>query len=232
VASGPVTSTRDGQVIENLDVRGTITVRNNNVTIRNVRVDGGGAAYAISYPDGVSGLVVEDSEIFNFGTASIGGNVDGYTARRLDVHHSGGDGFKAGTGTSIESCWVHFLGTAAGAHADGVQVSDGSRVVIRGNFFDMPVGVAGTNSNAAVFVAPDFGAIDDVLVEGNWMDGGNYTVFSAAKTGHAWSAWATNLVVRDNLIGRDYNYGPVSVGGPSTTWTNNRWWDTLAVINA
>jgi hypothetical protein len=219
-ASGSIATTRDGQVIENVSVTGTITVRHNNVTIRNFRVDGNGAWYPVVYEAGRSGLVLEDGEVSDYDSAAVGGNFSDYTARRLDVHDSHGDGLKADTNVLIESCWVHHLGTAAGAHADGVQVSSGSHIVIRGNFFDMPSGVSGYASNAAVFTGRDFGPIDDVLVEGNWLNGGNYTLFIDA----------TNVVVRDNLFGRDYQYGlRATYPGSSYTWTNNRWWDTLAV---
>jgi len=202
-------------------VSGTITVRNNNVTIRNFRVDGNGTWYPIVYESGHSGLVLEDGEVLDYDSAAVGGNFGNYTARRLEVHESVGDGFKADSNVLIESCWVYHLGTGAGSHADGVQISSGSNITIRGNFFDMPANVAGYESNANVFAGPDFGPISNLVVEGNWLDGGNYTLFIDA----------TNVTVRDNLFGRDYNYGPSNMVGNSYTWTNNRWWDTLALIN-
>jgi len=220
VPSGSITTTRDGQVIENVSVSGTITVRNNNVTIRNFRVDGNGTWYPIVYESGHSGLVLEDGEVLDYDSAAVGGNFGNYTARRLEVHESVGDGFKADSNVLIESCWVYHLGTGAGSHADGVQISSGSNITIRGNFFDMPANVAGYESNANVFAGPDFGPISNLVVEGNWLDGGNYTLFIDA----------TNVTVRDNLFGRDYNYGPSNMVGNSYTWTNNRWWDTLALI--
>ena len=39
----------------------------------------------------------------------------------------------------------------------------------------------------------------------------------------------TNCVVRNNLFGRDYNFGVKRVGS-GTTWTNNRWWDTNELL--
>jgi polygalacturonase len=113
-----------------------------------------------------------------------------------------------------------------GSHADGVQISAGANIVIRGNFFDMPVKVDGTNSNAAIFAKEDFGQIDNVLIERNWMNGGNYTLFITTKDGDP----CTNVVVRDNLFGRDYRYGAKTIKGDTNIWENNRWWDTLTLI--
>jgi len=219
VSSGSITTTRDGQVIENVSVSGTITVRNNNVTIRNFRLDGNGTTYPIGYESGHTGLVIEDGEVFDYDAAVVGGNFTNYTARRLNVHDGTGDGFKAMGNVTIESSYVHHLGTSPSSHADGVQASGGSGLTIRNNNFDMPKGLAGYTNSCAIFVAPDFGPISNVLIEGNWLNGGDYTVHIDA----------TNAVVRDNLFGRDYEYGPKAMYG-TYTWTNNRWMDTLALI--
>jgi len=102
-------------------VSGTITVRNNNVTIRNFRLDGNGTTYPIGYESGHTGLVIEDGEVFDYDAAVVGGNFTNYTARRLNVHDGTGDGFKAMGNVTIESSYVHHLGTSPSSHADGVQ---------------------------------------------------------------------------------------------------------------
>jgi hypothetical protein len=223
-ASGEIEVTKDGAVIENLLVRGTILVRANNVTIRNVIVDAAGALYGIRCEDAnFTGTLIEDVEVANAASTGVYGSH--YTARRVHVHHIGADGFKAGDNVLIEASLVSHVGLTPGAHADGVQISGGIGIVIRGNRFDMPVDLTGTSSNGPVFIKPDFSAIDDVLIEDNWINGGNFSVFMADKVG----AWATNVRVRGNYFGRDYRYGTARLG-PGTVWEENYWADTGAPL--
>jgi hypothetical protein len=210
--------TQDGTVIENLYVRGMITVAANNVTIRNVVIDATGLLYGIRCIDDVySGTLIEDAEVANASSTGIYGL--NFTARRLNIHHIGSDGLKAQGNVVVEDSWFHHLGTTAGAHADGVQISRGSGFVIRRNFFDIPIDVEGTSSNAAVFVKPDFGLIDNVLIDDNWMNGGNYTI----------AVDATNVVVRGNYFGSDYRFGALRTIG-SILWEENYWADTGAPL--
>jgi hypothetical protein len=214
----------DGAVIQNLYVLGTITVRANNVTLRNMVVDPGGAPYGIRADNSAfSGTVIEDAEVLNADAAGVYG--DNFTARRLNVHHGGADGIKAGSNCIIEDSWIHELGNIPGTHADGIQVDGGTGIVIRRNFIDMPVRVDGTESNAAVFIKPDFAPIDSVLIEDNWMNGGNFTVFLATKDG----VGPTNVTVRRNYFGRDFLYG-VRCLTAGSVWQQNYWWDTGALI--
>ncbi|MDF1837549.1 MAG: hypothetical protein P1V35_06765, partial [Planctomycetota bacterium] len=102
---GGMTITQDGTVVENVFVRGTIVVEADNVTIRNFKIDPGGTPYAIRANNGNTGLVIEDGELMNVSSAHIyGGN---FEARRLNLHDSGGDGFKCTTDVLVEECWVH-----------------------------------------------------------------------------------------------------------------------------
>jgi hypothetical protein len=216
--SGPITVTQDGSVVQDVDVRGSITIRASHVTVRNFRITTGGA-YGIRVAASAGAVVIEDGEISGARSAGLYGG--GFVARRLDIHDCGADGIKARSGAVIEGCWVRRLGTATGSHADGVQVSSGSHILIRYNHFDMPVGVEGTRSNACVFLKPDFGAINDVLVEGNWLNGGNYTVFVTTKDGRP----CTNVRVVGNFLGRGYRYGIRMIKGPTNVWSGNHWMD-------
>lgn len=74
MASGPVTSRDDGQIIENLDLRATsgngITVVHRGVRVRNCRIRhaGGHGVHAV----GVTGLVLQDLEIDHVGAPASG----------------------------------------------------------------------------------------------------------------------------------------------------------------
>lgn len=199
-------------ILENTRFTGTIHVRANNVTIRNCIIDGG--LYGINCNYGASGLLIEDCEIKNATSAGIfGGN---FTARRLNIHDIGGDGLKPTTQCLLEDSFIHHLGKNDGAHADGVQSRHGgSNMTFRGNNFDMPItDPAPYKSNAAFMLEPDGGQLTHVLIEENWMNGGNFTVYGSGMSG---------VTVRHNRIGRDYRYG---IRNSVVNWYGNVWDDT------
>jgi hypothetical protein len=219
VNSAGVTINTPGAVVENKNFTGMVFITANNVTLRNFRIDATGDSYGISAAQDKTGIVIEDGEIHDATGDGIYGT--GYTARRINVHHCGGDGFKHQGDGAIQNCWVHDLGTAEGAHADGVQIMSGSNISITGNNFDMPIDVPGTSSNSAVFIRTAFGPIDNVTVDGNWMNGGNYTVYSVNYLGDI----PTNVSITNNRFGRDYRYGILDLEG-TVTLSGNVWDDT------
>jgi hypothetical protein len=163
--------------------------------------------------------VIEDGEIY--GAKGDGVYGLGYTARRLNVHHNGGDGLKHQGNGAVENCWVHHLGTEVGSHADGVQIMSGSGIVIRGNYFDMPINQAGSDSNSAVFIRTAFGPIDNIIIDANWMNGGNYTVYSVGYKG----VIPTRVRITNNRFGRDYRYGTLDTEGDAIA-SGNVWDDS------
>jgi hypothetical protein len=212
----------DPFIVENLDIDGSLNITVSNVIVRNFRVTSG-ARYPVQVNyDDVTNVTIQDGEVIGSVNSSTLVIVrHGATLRRLRLHESGGDAVKTqGNNVLMEGCWAYHLGMAEGAHADGVQIRKGMNLTFRGNFFDMPVNQSGYRSNAAFMIQVADGPIDGILIEGNWMNGGNYTIFSEGE----------NVVIRDNFFGHDYRYGVVRVSGDGTTWENNRWWDTGEVI--
>jgi hypothetical protein len=65
-----------------------------------------------------------------------------------------------------------------------------------------------------------------VLIEGNYLNGGAFTVYSREK-GHG---DPTNVTITDNAFGRDYLFGILSEDG-DLTWTDNYWADTGEYID-
>lgn len=215
--TGPITVSTPGAVIENVDVDGPIVVEAPDVTIRNFR-----ATNVVQ--ESAGGLLLEDGEIH--GGDDPGFGADGvawssYTARRLDVHHVF-DGFKANGDVLIEDSWVHdlneFRGDGAGSggysHNDCVQISAGSDIVLRDNRFER------CGLNSAVFIDPDQGPIDDVLVEGNLLDGGGYTLYAIQSRSAPENGPPTAVVVRGNTFGPDHLVDHATVAG-TVEWSGN-----------
>ncbi|MEM9800190.1 MAG: LamG domain-containing protein [Planctomycetota bacterium] len=227
----------DGAVIENVAISGPIRIYADNVTIRNFRLDGNGSAFGIYSRDGGVNLVIEDGEIVDCDAAAIAGRH--WTARRINMHELGSDGVKCDGNNVLEGCWIHRLGVNPGAHADGNQTRGGGNcedIVIRGNNFDMPIpdGPNGPGppyaSNATLFISTAVGEINNLIIDGNWLNGGNFTVYLRDK-GRGYG-YPQNVVMTNNRFGRDYRHGVLVNDTQGTAViTGNRWDDTNELMS-
>lgn len=201
---------RDGATISGRDVHGTIRVAADHVTIRDTRVTSDDY-WPIWLEPGNVGLTVIDTEVVGSGSCQAGIGTHDYHAIRLNVHGCG-DGAKAGPNTTIEFSWFHDLAVTPGSHNDGIQASDGDRIVIRGNRITAPIG-----QTSAIMIGPDYGTpITDVLIEHNHLDGGGYAL---ALDAH-------DAVVRGNRFGGSSTRGPADVVTPPAIWHDNVRTDT------
>jgi hypothetical protein len=215
--SGSVTVTTNGAVIENLDIKGMITIKADNVTVRNVRVTSNGEKYLISIASGRSGTVIEDVELNGRRVATHGIVHGGYTARRVNMY-AVGDGFRAGSNTLIEDSWVHDLGHDSAhdpsPHFDAVQLVGGTNITIRNNRLEGPW----RGQTSAILMLPYAGTIGDVLVENNKLSGGTFTLFVLLPGEGTWGGGvsapydpARPVTVRNNTFVYDSaQYGPLS----------------------
>ena len=205
-ASPAVTVTRDGAVIDGLDIVGNLDIKANNVTVRRSRITAGNNN-AVRVYAGVTGFQLIDSEVVGVNSLSnqCGVAVTGahLTIIRVDIHGCA-DGVHPGNGSTIKDSYIHdlWLGTDANGvvftHNDGIQIMSGTGFVITHNRID-----AGHHENAAVFVKSDFGPISDVLIDGNYLDGGSYTIFGADTA----SGSVTNVTISNNTFGTSSLYG-------------------------
>ncbi|WP_309135075.1 right-handed parallel beta-helix repeat-containing protein [Cellulomonas sp.] len=219
--SGPIVASTPGQVISGLDIAGPVVVRAPDVVITNCRIRGDGTGTGVMTSGG--SVTISDSEISGF---ENGIGFDRWTARRVDVHSMTGDGVKLGSDVLLEDSWIHDLTPGKDAHADGGQMQDGVRnLVVRDNVID----VSGARTNAALFLAPDFGPSTEgpVTVQGNLLDGGGYTLF--AVDGGDGRYVVGNITVTDNVFGRRAEYGAARVNVP-VTWQRNVWEGTSSPV--
>jgi hypothetical protein len=166
-AAGSIVVTKKGVVIEGLDIHGSLDIHADDVVVRNCRVRGGDV-WGIRVYDGVAGVRIEDSTI---APATASARMDGLraegevTAVRLDITRTSA-GIKAGSGTRVESSWVHGL---AGDRSDAVQILSGTGITLAGNSLEGA-------GNAAVLASPVYGPVTGLAIEGNWLAGGTYTL--------------------------------------------------------
>jgi hypothetical protein len=102
-------------------------------------------------------------------------------------------------------------------------MTKGNNIVVRNNTILLP-----DQQTSTVILGTYAGSIDNVLIEGNYLNGGAYTIYSR-DNGNGYGA-PTNVTVRGNVFGRDYLYGLLSADG-EVTWVNNTWADTGAPAN-
>ena len=226
-SDGSVTITKDGTVLDGYIFTGTVTIQANNVTIENFRLDASGTFYGIykAWETKATGTVIQDGEITG---AQYGVSAHDFTALRLNIHDTGEDGvISSGNNGTVLDFYIHNLGTLRGAHADGIQVSSGSNWLIRGNNIDISEANA---PNAAVFFQSYFGPVDNMTVDGNWLNGGVYIIMFGDP--HQGYGETTNIFIENNYFGHDYIYGILSSQRPADEWTNNRWEDTNLLVNA
>lgn len=214
--SGSITVTEDGAVLDALEIKGNVKIEADNVTIRRSRIVSTGL-YAVELESGHKNLVIEDTEIDGAGRSKIAVLHGEYTLRRVNIHDFF-DGVRIeGDNVLIEDSYIHHLYRLEGGHHDTIQMRQGTNVVIRNNNIQPYNPETDDPMNAAIQFGSLLGPIDDVLVEGNFMNGGNYTINAGKLEGGS-------VVFRDNRFGRDARYGIVS-SGPGLVWEKSNVFD-------
>jgi hypothetical protein len=200
-SSGSITTSSDGQLIQNLNISGKIVVRHHNVTIRNVKITNPNGV-AISNNQGGTGLVIEDCELDGTGNTTGASAVDysNYILRRCNIHHFG-EGPGANVNVLIEDNYFHSFTnqSATGAHQDCIQAEFGRNVTIRHN----ACWANGSYMNAAIVIGRQSGNIGNV-VEYNLMAGGGYTLYMGeGKSRH--NRWSTVYYSKGGAFGPIYD---------------------------
>lgn len=204
--SKSLTVTERGTVIDGLDIIGCVDIKADDVVIRRSRITCDRPTTAVRQWGDSRGLVVEDVEIDGSGIVSAAVGFSSYTLRRVNIHNVI-DGPRMSNDTLIEQSWIHNLARRDGSHNDAIQTTGGRNLVIRGNSLEVYNAESGDFFNAAVMVgsttAPE---VRHMLVEGNYFDGGNYTINFRKDLA------AAEIVFRANRFGRNMRYGPVAGG--------------------
>jgi hypothetical protein len=217
-ASGPLTVTRDGTVVDRRDIKGCLKIEASNVTVRRSRIRCTGDL-PVRIGDGARDVVLEDVEIDGMGssaTTAIG--YDNYTLRRADVHDVG-DGPRMADNTVVEDSWIHDLVIGGGSHNDGIQSTGGTHIRILHNRIEHP-----HEQTSCILIGADLGPIHDVLIQGNLLNGGNYTVYAGGDEGYS------DIRIVGNRFGRDMVYGTHSLQA-NIVFSGNVWHDTGKPVN-
>lgn len=216
--------TERGAVIDGKDIRGCVSIKADNVTIKRSRVRCE-SYFPIRIYEGFRGAVIEDTEIdgMNSGTTNAAVGFEYYTLRRVNIH-SLGEGPHMGTDVLIENSYVHDLASCDICHNDAIQSSGARNVVLRHNTFVNDA----TGKNAVVRIATEQGDSNNFLVEDNLLAGGNFAV-QVRSQGNGFPA---GVRVLNNRIVPTWRFGPFDVTDGRIEASGNFRDDTLAPLSA
>ncbi|MGV8854179.1 MAG: M10 family metallopeptidase C-terminal domain-containing protein [Devosia sp.] len=214
--SGSIIVTKPGTVISGLDIKGTVYIDADNVTIENCKITA--SAYSVvQIKTGSTGVIIQDCEINGVGSNNDGSHgINGVgTFLRNDIYNVE-NGINVGggsSGTVIEGNYIHDLKASGSPHYDGIQIDGGqSNITIQHNT------VINENSQtSAVMIDNYFGPVSNVVVNDNLLVGGGYTVYADAQfSGGALSG----IQITNNHIGGGY-YGTLNANQSSPVYTGN-----------
>lgn len=219
-ANGELRLDKPGTVITGRDINCNVYVTASNVTIRKSRISSS-ADWAVRTDDSTTGFRIEDTEIAGKPGCKAALTFAHWTAYRLNIHGCG-DGVRAEEQTLLQDSWIHDFwdGYQNGVqvdtpHHDGVQGTGGSGVTIRHNRIDNP-----NNQTSCILIGGEFGSPSNILIENNYLNGGNFTIYLDPK--------GSNRRIVDNTFTRNYVYGTSRLDG-QYAWTGNRYTDGAEV---
>lgn len=213
--SGSVTVNTDGAVIDGLDISGTLTVNASNVTVKNTRVRSGSAFWVVSVKGGATNVKFDHVTVAGGGTSGTegaSGVVGPGTFNAVDVSQVE-NGFVPGNGSVISDSYVHDLWAPGSPHYDGVQID--------GNVNGVQITGSTISNNqtqtSAIMVDNYDGPATNIVVDGNRLVGGGYTVYA---DGSFSSSSQISVAYTNNRISGGY-YGADLLRDSNVTWSGN-----------
>jgi len=223
-----------GTVINGVDLTGCIDVEASNVTIQNTRITSNtwwGIKFGASNSNATGLRVLNDT----IGAVAGQGPDNGFsdyaiqavnTTGTMEIAYNNIFGYMQGPNVvtgNVHDNYIH--GIANVGHTEDIYVySGGNGVVINHNTLidDSQL----QYSTTALYIAPDSGHQNNIVVTNNELSGGAYALYGGDDT-------ATNIVVRDNSFSTAVYpdsgyYGPDAYWWPSNSgnaWSGNIWAD-------
>jgi hypothetical protein len=140
-SAASINTSAPGETHQCLDLTGsaTITIDQDDATIRCVRAIGGGVQRRVQVTSGADGVVIEDSEFGNgagagdpqnIDTIRLTGGVSNVRIERVEIQDYG-DGVKieSASRVTLRDNWIHAAGAGGnfqGSHADSIEMDGGA----------------------------------------------------------------------------------------------------------
>jgi hypothetical protein len=229
-AGGYVQVTVNGAVLSGLYIPGNLDIEASDVTVKDVRVVTGGA-FGISLRH-TTGVTIENSTISgqNLTAGRVNAAIsDVYgDSTAMVIKDNNISAFRIGiqmwTGL-VQGNYLHDPGYIAGDHTDDIMaVGSTEPMTIQDNTVFNNIGQCYSISLDASGPGQ---AVASKTVTGNFIAGGDYTIYAGAGHGDP----TTAILIQDNRFGQQYSpksgdFGPVAdydPAGTGNTWTGNIW---------
>lgn len=237
-----VTSSRNGQVISGITVNGRLTIKHDNVTVRDVIVNGRGT-YMIQVVPTSSGRCPSNVRIVY--TEINGANASesdiplysprcGYTFDHGHIHNVG-RASRVVNNTTISNSYIFSNRTgSSGSHRGAVGINGGSNNRIINNVLLC----RGTGCSAAIPMYGDFGPVNGLLVQHNLLaTTGSYCAYGGSLDSKPYPN-GSGIQFIDNHFSTRYfstcgRYGAVSgfeEGERSNVWRGNVWHESYRPV--
>ncbi|HEX3589689.1 MAG TPA: hypothetical protein VHV74_08650 [Pseudonocardiaceae bacterium] len=249
--SGDIVLSKNGQVYQNMRVKGTIAITACNVTLRNVEVDSGEPYTGDSTPDlfaiwlqesATCGVTLDHVTTLTasapnvYVTTSVrvarGGAVT-ITNSKLLGAQLGILGMSAGT---IRGNYIELGRNMRGDHNDSIQGDGASNLVIDHNTLLNP-----NDQTSALALYTEYGNNDDVTVSNNLLAGGGYTCYcgDGATQNDGTPARANRVSIVNNVFWQKYypdagHFGAARAFNPAGggRWANNVFMNAAGTITS
>lgn len=221
--AGDFTTSSNGQVIQDLEITGSVIVQHNDVILRRCWIHNWSifgvyaefGAFTVGHP-----LIIEDCliEAPTSGSGATSVTNSNFIARRCRIRDAE-NGFDVGANVTIQDCFIYPLYNAAGdPHADGIQTQSGgaaSDITIRHNtiFCRGSDGVSEVDGTSCIICAIGTTSFTNITIDNNFMAGGAFSLYGPQST------TGTNVRITDNHFGTNFN-STVGAFGPWTDATD------------
>lgn len=241
--SGGLTSSYDGQVIENMEVTGRVTILHDNVTVRDTKINGTGT-YMITTDQKANGecpvnAVFEYIEID--GTLAAENDIPIYSScGNMSVDHAYihevGRTSRLTRNMSVTNSYIFSSRTGgSGAHRGAVGTNGGSNFIVRNNVLRC----AGTGCSAAIPNYGDFSPVENFLIEHNLISTtGGYCVYGGSLDAKPYPDASDVRFINNHFSTEFYptcgQFGVVTGfenGVRGNVWSGNVWHESGQPIN-
>ncbi|NLC97561.1 MAG: hypothetical protein GX678_00570 [Actinomycetales bacterium] len=232
--TGVITIKTDGTVIDAIDLKGSIKVEANNVTIKNSRIRGQGSIKIglINVKDGYKGLKVVDTEIFSEvrnpdANGIMGGN---FVLERVNIHDVVDQVHVTTVGNvEILHSWlhsnVHYTNdpnwNGGPSHDDNIQIIGGNNFLVKSSRIEGAY-------NAAIMVGQNHAPVKNLRIEDNLIGGGTCSINIAPK-GYGDMGGNGNSITGNTFTPTQTKYARcavISAAASVPAMLNNFWSDT------
>ena len=190
--------TEDNAVVSNLEVHGDILIEGKNITLKNVKLVSGTQWHALRVLEKATGFTLMDSDID--GNGQTVNAIYGFgTFLRNDIRGSD-NGINVIGPSVISDNYIHDFKGGADSHYDGIEINGGGHIKITGNTI-----VNNYEQTSAVMMNNEFAPLSDIIIDGNLLIGGGYTVYLDGRK-NASAVDDASIRITNNQIG-DGHFG-------------------------